>query len=76
MILATTDVIQGAIVEAHLGVVTAEVVYGSNAIRDFFAGIRAKYRTKVVKLVRTGFDAHPYSETLFSDSQSHTERYS
>lgn len=40
MILATTDVIQGAIVEAHLGVVTAEVVYGSNAIRDFFAGIR------------------------------------
>lgn len=40
MILATTDVIQGAIIEAHLGVVTAEVVYGSNAIRDFFAGIR------------------------------------
>jgi uncharacterized protein YbjQ (UPF0145 family) len=40
MILATTDVIQGAIVEAHLGVVTAEVVYGSNALRDFFAGIR------------------------------------
>lgn len=40
MILATTDVIQGAIVEAQLGVVTAEVVYGSNALRDFFAGIR------------------------------------
>lgn len=40
MILATTDVIQGATVEAYLGVVTAEVVYGSNAIRDFFAGIR------------------------------------
>lgn len=40
MILATTDVIQGAVVEAYLGVVTAEVVYGSNALRDFFAGIR------------------------------------
>ncbi len=40
MILATTDVIQGAIVDAYLGVVTAEVVYGSNALRDFFAGIR------------------------------------
>jgi uncharacterized protein YbjQ (UPF0145 family) len=40
MILATTDVIQGAVVEAYLGIVTAEVVYGSNALRDFFAGIR------------------------------------
>lgn len=40
MILATTDAVQGAIVEAYLGVVTAEVVYGSNALRDFFAGIR------------------------------------
>jgi uncharacterized protein YbjQ (UPF0145 family) len=40
MILSTTDVIQGAIVEAYLGVVTAEVVYGTNALRDFFAGIR------------------------------------
>jgi len=40
MILSTTDVIQGAVVEAYLGVVTAEVVYGTNALRDFFAGIR------------------------------------
>lgn len=40
MILTTTDVIQGAVVESYLGVVTAEVVYGSNALRDFFAGIR------------------------------------
>jgi uncharacterized protein YbjQ (UPF0145 family) len=40
MILSTTDVIQGAIVEAYLGIVTAEVVYGTNALRDFFAGIR------------------------------------
>ncbi len=40
MILTTTDVIQGAVVESYLGVVTAEVVYGTNALRDFFAGIR------------------------------------
>ncbi len=40
MILSTTDVLQNTNVEAYLGVVTAEVVYGSNAIRDFFAGIR------------------------------------
>lgn len=40
MILTTTDIIQGAVVETYLGIVTAEVVYGSNAVRDFFAGIR------------------------------------
>ncbi len=40
MILSTTDVIQGTTVAEYLGVVTAEVVYGSNALRDFFAGIR------------------------------------
>lgn len=40
MILTTTDGLQGAVVEQYLGVVTAEVVYGSNALRDFFAGIR------------------------------------
>lgn len=40
MILTTTDVIQGSIIESYLGIVTAEVVYGSNIIRDFFAGIR------------------------------------
>ena len=40
MILTTTDVIQGKIVQSYLGIVTAEVVYGSNFLRDFFAGIR------------------------------------
>lgn len=40
MILSTTDVIQNAEIQSYLGIVTAEVVYGSNAIRDFFAGIR------------------------------------
>ena len=40
MILSTTDAIQGHEVEAYLGIVTAEVIYGSNALRDFFAGIR------------------------------------
>jgi uncharacterized protein YbjQ (UPF0145 family) len=40
MILTTTDVIQGAVVRSYLGIVTAEVVYGSNFLRDFFASIR------------------------------------
>ena len=40
MIISTTDVLQGIVVEEYLGVVTAEVVYGTNALRDFFAGIR------------------------------------
>jgi uncharacterized protein YbjQ (UPF0145 family) len=40
MILTTTDVIQGAVIDRYLGIVTAEVVYGSNFLRDFFASIR------------------------------------
>jgi len=40
MIVTTTDVIQGVVIETYLGIVTAEVVYGTNALRDFFAGIR------------------------------------
>lgn len=40
MITTTTDVIQGAQIDSYLGIVTAEVVYGTNALRDFFAGIR------------------------------------
>jgi uncharacterized protein YbjQ (UPF0145 family) len=40
MILSTTDVLQDKEIETYLGVVTAEVVYGSNALRDWFAGIR------------------------------------
>lgn len=40
MILTTTDFIQGKNIQTYLGIVTAEVVYGSNALRDFFAGLR------------------------------------
>ncbi|MEH2373313.1 YbjQ family protein [Nostoc sp.] len=40
MIITTTDVIQGGVIESYLGIVTAEVVYGSNLLRDFLAGIR------------------------------------
>ena len=40
MLLTTTDVIQGSIIQSYLGFVTAEVVYGSNFLRDFFASIR------------------------------------
>ncbi|MEY2977190.1 MAG: YbjQ family protein [Prochlorotrichaceae cyanobacterium] len=40
MLTTTTDVLQGMEIESYLGLVTAEVVYGTNALRDFFAGIR------------------------------------
>ncbi|AFW95781.1 YbjQ family protein [Dolichospermum lemmermannii CS-548] len=40
MLLTTTDVIQGAVIHSYLGIVTAEVVYGSNFLRDFLASIR------------------------------------
>ncbi len=40
MILSTTNDIQGKVIESYEGIVTAEVVYGTNALRDFFAGIR------------------------------------
>ncbi|MFM9159061.1 MAG: YbjQ family protein, partial [Dolichospermum sp.] len=32
--------IQGAVIQSYLGIVTAEVVYGSNFLRDFLASIR------------------------------------
>lgn len=40
MILTTTHEIQGKVIESYKGIVTAEIVYGTNALRDFFAGIR------------------------------------
>lgn len=40
MITTTTDVLQGFSVKNYLGIVTAEVVYGSNFLRDFMAGLR------------------------------------
>lgn len=40
MLVTTTDFVQNKTVEAYLGIVTAEVVFGTNALRDFFAGIR------------------------------------
>ncbi len=40
MIVTTTDSIQNQEISSYLGVVTAEVIYGTNALRDFFAGIR------------------------------------
>ncbi|MEL6130027.1 MAG: YbjQ family protein [Cyanobacteria bacterium J06627_3] len=40
MILATTDTLQGQNIKQYLGIVTAEVIYGSNMLRDFFAGLR------------------------------------
>ncbi|MGV2831061.1 YbjQ family protein [Myxosarcina sp. GI1(2024)] len=40
MLVTTTEFVQNQTIEAYLGIVTAEVVFGSNALRDFFAGIR------------------------------------
>ena len=40
MLVTTTDTIQNQSIETYLGVVTAEVVYGTNVLKDFFAGIR------------------------------------
>lgn len=40
MIVTTTDTLTGVEIQSYLGIVTAEVVYGTNVFRDFFAGIR------------------------------------
>lgn len=40
MLVTTTDTVQNQEIATYLGVVTAEVVYGTNALRDLFAGIR------------------------------------
>ena len=40
MLVTTTDTVQNKSIEVYLGIVTAEVVYGTNVLKDFFAGIR------------------------------------
>ena len=40
MIITTTDGIDGHEIEAYLGVVSGEAVYGANVFRDFFASVR------------------------------------
>ena len=40
MLVTTTDTVQNKSIETYLGIVTAEVVYGTNVFKDFFAGIR------------------------------------
>ena len=40
MIVTTTDFVQNQEITTYLDIVTAEVIYGTNALRDFFAGIR------------------------------------
>ncbi|WP_019504500.1 YbjQ family protein [Pleurocapsa sp. PCC 7319] len=40
MLVTTTDSIQNQPIQTYLGVVTAEVVYGTNVFRDFLAGIK------------------------------------
>ena len=40
MIVSTTDTIENQTITDYLDIVTAEVIYGTNALKDFFAGIR------------------------------------
>ena len=40
MIQTTTDTIDGRRIATYLGVISADIVMGSNALRDFFASIR------------------------------------
>ena len=40
MLVTTTDTVQNMSIKTYLGIVTAEVVYGTNVLKDFFAGIR------------------------------------
>jgi uncharacterized protein YbjQ (UPF0145 family) len=37
MLLITTDVIQGAVIDSYLGIVTAEVLYGSKFPAGFLS---------------------------------------
>lgn len=40
MIVTTTDAVEGRKVQAYLGIVSADVVMGTNVFRDFFASVR------------------------------------
>lgn len=40
ILVTTTPTVEGASIASYLGIVTAEVVYGTNALRDLFAGLR------------------------------------
>jgi uncharacterized protein YbjQ (UPF0145 family) len=40
MIVTTTDNVEGREIDAYLGVVSGECVYGANFVRDWFASIR------------------------------------
>lgn len=40
MIVTTTDSVEGQAVAKYLGIVTGEVIVGTNVFRDLFAGVR------------------------------------
>jgi uncharacterized protein YbjQ (UPF0145 family) len=40
MLLSTTSVIEGRVVNRYLGVVTGEAIIGANVFRDMFAAVR------------------------------------
>jgi uncharacterized protein YbjQ (UPF0145 family) len=40
MLTTTTNTVEGARIREYLGVVSGEVIFGANVLRDFMAGIR------------------------------------
>jgi uncharacterized protein YbjQ (UPF0145 family) len=40
MIVTTTNIVQGQVIDAYLGIVTGETILGANIMKDVFAGIR------------------------------------
>jgi uncharacterized protein YbjQ (UPF0145 family) len=40
VIVTTTNIVQGQVVDAYLGLVTGEAILGANIMKDLFAGVR------------------------------------
>ena len=50
MLITTTDIVKGYEITKYLGIVTAEVVYGTNVLRDFLL-LTSRYNYQVNGLV-------------------------
>jgi uncharacterized protein YbjQ (UPF0145 family) len=40
MVITTTDMIEGYNITKYFGIVSGEVIYGANFLKDYFAGLR------------------------------------
>ena len=68
MLTTTTDTLQGQTIEDYLGVVTAEIVYGSNALRDFFAGFRDFFGGRtVLEIQQSIIEANNLAEAILEN---------